>query len=128
MAQRISVTMAIACCMSVTNKNYNGDAWAKQLVKDVTTDYKVVLFVDSNNSTCDRLKKIFEEDIKVDIHTVEIDKMDYKPIERELERVTGCRIVKCCLNCYRYTCSVATYVIGTRIASSHALTSLKLRS
>ena len=81
----------MACCMSVTK--YNEDTWAKQLVRDVIMEYKVVLFVDSNNSTCDKLRKIFEEDIKVEIHVVEIDKMDYKPIERELERVTGCRIV-----------------------------------
>ena len=81
----------MACCLSVTK--YDDDFWAKQLVRDVTTQFKVVLFVDSNNSTCDKLRKIFEEDIKVEIHVVEIDKMDYKPIERELERVTGCRIV-----------------------------------
>ena len=81
----------MACCLSVTK--YDDDSWAKQLVRDVTTQFKVVLFVDSNNSTCDKLRKIFEEDIKVEIHVVEIDKMDYKPIERELERVTGCRIV-----------------------------------
>lgn len=77
--------------MSVTK--YNEETWAKQLVRDVILEYRVVLFVDSNNSTCDKLRKIFEEDIKVEIHVVEIDKMDYKPIERELERVTGCRIV-----------------------------------
>ena len=80
----------MACCISVTEDTRT---WAKELVRDVTAQYKVVLFVDSNNSTCDRLIKIFEEDIKVEIHVVEIDKMDYKPIERELERVTGCRIV-----------------------------------
>jgi len=67
--------------------------WAKQVVKDAITEHKVVIFVDSNNSTCDRLKKVFKEEIKVKIHVIEIDKMDYKPIERELERLTGCRIV-----------------------------------
>ena len=82
----------MACCMSVTAK-YDDETWAKQLVRDVILEHKVVLFVDSNNSTCGKLRKIFEEDIKVEIHVVEIDKMDYKPIERELERVTGCRIV-----------------------------------
>ena len=79
--------------MSVTKYNEESETWAKQLVRDVILEHKVVLFVDSNNSTCDKLRKIFEEDIKVEIHVVEIDKMDYKPIERELERVTGCRIV-----------------------------------
>ena len=88
----------MACCLSVTK--YDDDSWAKQLVRDVTTQFKVVLFVDSNNSTCDKLRKIFEEDIKVEIHVVEIDKMDYKPIERELERVTGCRIVSSYLASY----------------------------
>lgn len=80
----------MACCLSA---NPNDDTWAKQVVKDAITEYKVVFFVDSNNSTCDRLRKVFEQDIKVEIYVIEIDKMDYKPIERELERLTGCRIV-----------------------------------
>ena len=83
--------MKMACCLSAAK--FNEDTWAKQLVRDAITEFNIVLFVDSNNSTCDKLKKVFEEDIKVEIHVVEIDKMDYRPIERELERVTGCRIV-----------------------------------
>ena len=83
----------MACCRSVAEHEETDDAEAKQLVKNSIAEYKVVLFVDSNNSTCDKLRKIFEEEIKVDVHVVEIDKMDYKPIEKELERITGCRIV-----------------------------------
>lgn len=87
--------MAMACFKRPETKGSNDNiiGWARELVKGVITEHKVVLFVDSNNSTCDRLRKIFEEDIQVEIHVVEIDKMDYRPIEKELERLTGCRIV-----------------------------------
>ena len=64
------------------------------MVKEAVENYTVVMFVDSNNSTCERLKQLLIGEIGVpNVYVVEIDKMNYKPIEKELERLTGCRIV-----------------------------------
>ena len=67
--------------------------WTSRMVKEAVEKYSVTMFVDSNNSTCDRLRELLNREIGVDVYVVEIDKMNYHLIERELERLTGCRIV-----------------------------------
>ena len=83
----------MACCSWFKPVHKPGVIWARQVVKEAVEGYTVTMFVDSNNSTCQRLKDLFVGEIGVDLYVVEIDKMDYKLIEKELERITGCRIV-----------------------------------
>lgn len=85
----------MACCFNFFKVVCQSEAErASQAVKEAVENYTVIMFVDSNNSTCERLKHLLVGEIGVpNVYVVEIDKMNYKPIEKELERLTGCRIV-----------------------------------
>ena len=87
----LSELMAFCNCFKAVDKSEV--VWARQVVKEAVEGHTVTMFVDSNNSTCQRLKELLVGEIEVDVYVVEIDKMNYKPIEKELERLTGCRIV-----------------------------------
>lgn len=83
------------CCKPADDSVSDWGTWARKVVEDAVNGYKVTAFVDSNNSTCGLLMELLVSKIGVDVYVVEIDKMEYKPIEWELEQRTGCRIVGC---------------------------------
>ena len=88
--------MACWNCFKLVDKSE--EMWARKVVKEAVEDYAVTMFVDSNNSTCQRLKELLIGELRMEVYVVEIDKMNYKPIEKELERLTGCRIVSECIS------------------------------
>ena len=111
----------MACCLNFFKLACQSEEeWARQVVKEAVENYTVIMFVDSNNSTCERLKQLLIGEIGVpNVYVVEIDKMNYKPIEKELERLTGCRIVSQLrlgwLVVVRYCCGVqqCQYCMGS---------------
>lgn len=79
--------MAYCNCFKAAPEESPAD-WAKRVVKEAVEGYKVTMFVDSNNSTCGLLQELFVKEIGVYVYVVEIDKMDYWALEKELERLT----------------------------------------